>query len=208
MTHKELTQLHEDALRYCFFRLQHKRIENKVTAKVREAESYPCIILETVNIPNVGESICEYRIFSGHKWRKTYRLNVHLRQEGVIYLMTDRLYSGLTNGDIRQKNGHFFIAIHPHAIERYIERHKFEGSFEDAVMHILIHYRQVSYKKDNITKELICPFDTGVFLGYEDDEGILNLKTFVNNRQLYVNQRMDEVKAKEFGKSCSRIVED
>lgn len=199
MTSKELSKLHEDALHYCLLRLQHTKIRKRVWLRAVSIKKYPSVLLERVNIPNVGDSFCEYTLYSKPKAGAPYNINVDFHRDGILYRCSSTCYSGDSkDGAVLSRGGRFFIAIHPHAIDRFIARHRFKGTFQEAEEYILQNYKQVSYKIDMTTSEIICPFDSGAFLGKEDEEGIVHLKTFVMNRQLFLNQRLDEVKAKQF----------
>lgn len=202
MTRKELSDLHEEAMQYCFRRLQHMRIRRRVWERALAMGEYPAIFYEWINVPGVGRSACEYRFVTRPKINSEFIINVHLCQDGIIYMVTDRLYTGLKGGGIRKDRGKYFLAICPHAIDRYIERHKFEGTYSEAELHIVSTYRHVTYKQDMVTGEIICPFEDGAFLGYQDKDGIATVKTFVMHRQLYDNQRLEDYKARQFMEQC------
>lgn len=205
MTRKEISDMYEVARFYCFKRITHNAIRKRIWKKAEALTEYPGVIFEKVNIPNVGDSFCEYTLYSKPKAGAPYNINVDFHRDGILYRCSSTCYSGDSkDGAVLSRGGRFFIAIHPHAIDRFIERHRFKGTFQEAEEYILQNYKQVSYKIDMTTSEIICPFDSGAFLGKEDEEGIVHLKTFVMNRQLFLNQRLDEVKAKQFEKNVMR----
>ena len=88
------------------------------------------------------------------------------------------------------------VMIHSHAINRYMERHGFQGSVGECQKHIILNTEMQSIVCDEITDERKIYFDGGCFLGYQDGN-IYHMKTFVMNRQLYPNQRMESLKSEK-----------
>lgn len=86
--------------------------------------------------------------------------------------------------------------IHSHAINRYMERHGWDGSLEECEYYILESLWVMSINVDKYTKETIVYFDGGVFLGCEKDK-VCHLNTYVANQHLYPNQRLKSRKLQE-----------
>jgi len=83
----------------------------------------------------------------------------------------------------------FLTILHSHAVNRYIERHGWDGDIIDAENHILDNMWVSARNVDKYTKELTVYFDDGMFLGAEKD-GICHLNTYIANKQMYSNQRL------------------
>lgn len=79
--------------------------------------------------------------------------------------------------------------LHSHAINRYIERHGFDGTLEQCQCYILNNTLLTTQSVDTITKEVVIYFDEGVFLGCVKDN-VTHLNTYVSNNRLYSNQRL------------------
>lgn len=86
--------------------------------------------------------------------------------------------------------------VHSHAINRYMERHGWDGSLEECENYILESLWVMSINTDKYTKDTIVYFDEGVFLGSEKDN-ICHLNTYVANQHLYPNQRLKSRKLQE-----------
>lgn len=79
--------------------------------------------------------------------------------------------------------------LHGHAINRYIERHGYDGTLEQCQCYILNNTLLTTQNVDTITKEVVVYFDEGVFLGCIKDN-VTHLNTYVPNNRLYTNQRL------------------
>ncbi len=197
---KILIEKMNDAKRYCWKRFTHRRINEKVFRMAKKYGSLPCIVFERVNVPTIGKVICEYHILDKYSIDGRGFILIHLYDEmDNLILFTDGMYVGLTNGNITKKPGIHTVTINRHALQRFVERHRWNGTMEQLEDHLLLNSRQYSFKEDMITHEVICPFDGGVFLGVHSN-GEYILKTFVMDRQLYFNQKMDEKQAENFKK--------
>lgn len=92
----------------------------------------------------------------------------------------------------RENNGKesdYLTVLHSHAVKRYIERHGFDGDLVDAENHILDGLWVSARNIDKYTKDMTVYFDDGMFLGSEKG-GICHLNTYIANRQMYPNQRL------------------
>lgn len=79
--------------------------------------------------------------------------------------------------------------LHSHAVNRYIERHGWNGTLEECQEHLLCDMWVTSQHVDTVTKELFVYFDEGLFLGCIKD-GISHLNTYVANQHLFPYQRL------------------
>ena len=79
--------------------------------------------------------------------------------------------------------------IHGHAINRYIERHHFEGTLEMAQRKILNELKMSYVVPDGTSDTLYIDYDGGVFLCTMND-GILHMRTFIMHRQCKPIQRL------------------
>lgn len=86
--------------------------------------------------------------------------------------------------------------IYSHAINRYIERHGFNGSKEECLKHIMLGTEVQCMCNDKITDERKIYFDGGCFLGCQNGN-IIRMRTFIMNRQMYPGQRMDSLKSEK-----------
>ena len=86
--------------------------------------------------------------------------------------------------------------LHSHAINRYIERHGWDGTLEEFQNYLLDSMWVTARNVDKYTKDITVYFDDGVFLGAEKDN-ICHLNTYVANQHLYPNQRLKSRKLQE-----------
>ena len=96
------------------------------------------------------------------------------------------------------------MAIHSHAINRYIERHGWDGTLEECQCYLLSSMWVVSFHVDKYTKDATVYFDDGVFLGCVKD-GICHLNTYVANQHLYPNQRL---KSRQLQEAIEELFEE
>lgn len=94
-------------------------------------------------------------------------------------------------GDVRQSADEMrdIFILRSHAVNRYMERHGWEGTFEQCQEYLFANLVISPQNIDKYTGEAIVYFGGGVFLGtYKDNRCSLN--TWVRNTQLYTNQRL------------------
>ena len=107
---------------------------------------------------------------------------------------------------VRMQGG-LIIILHSHAINRYIERRRFEGTLKEATMAILDRLALFNQEWDDTTSYVY--YDGGVFLGvHTDDDKVLHLKTFIMNRQCYPNERMKSLAAEKEYEDYKKRVEN
>ena len=82
-----------------------------------------------------------------------------------------------------------FQVIHGHAIRRYMERRKFQGTLEQAQNRIMSELFINGVEKDLTDETRYIYFDGGLFLCTYDD-GVMHLRTYITNRQCSPMQRM------------------
>lgn len=85
------------------------------------------------------------------------------------------------------------LILHAHAIDRFFERHGYKGTRDNFIKEFLLRwslYNQADYTE---TSAYIY-FNGGVFIT-ERKGGIMHLRTFVMNRQLYADQRLLSLKS-------------
>ena len=86
------------------------------------------------------------------------------------------------------KHGELLV-LRSHAINRYIERHGFEGTFEQCQEYIFMNLAVNPQTVDEYTREVFAYFNQGIFIGkYEDHR--CTFHTWVKNTQLYSRQRL------------------
>lgn len=83
----------------------------------------------------------------------------------------------------------YITVIHSHAINRFIERHGWNGTKEKCEDYILRGMWVSSRNIDQYTNEVVVYFDGGVFLGHLKDD-VCHLNTYVANQRLFPNQRL------------------
>lgn len=192
----EYVKLYREANEYATNRYLHARIRNDLLRRVRLCNIYPCYIFDFVNIPNVGRCICEHKFDSS---KAPSHIATYLVDDGNLVIVRYAGYAGMDDGSIVELNEPVCIIIHRHAFERYIERHRYSGDVDSAMVRYLTIGRRESRKEDHVTHELIGSYDGGVFLGDAKD-GINHFRTFVMLRQLYQNQRFEKLEVDEFTK--------
>jgi len=90
------------------------------------------------------------------------------------------------------------LIVKSHAIDRYIERHGYNGSREDCISMFLINLVYGYCEADNITGEIQVAFDGGFLLGCcLNDKKIVVIKTYISRRQFYPNQKLEYEKINE-----------
>lgn len=82
-----------------------------------------------------------------------------------------------------------FYVLHSHAVNRYIERHHFDGTLEEAQRKILDGLMINDVQSDATDGTKYIHFDGGLFLCTENDR-VMHLRTFIMNRQCTPMQRM------------------
>lgn len=123
--------------------------------------------------------------------KKNRALYIYTRPNKKVYYTSFLIVEGsegdsfVTMEDDKEK----MTVYHSHAINRYIERHGFDGSLEQCQCYILNNTLLTTQNLDTITKEVIVYFDEGVFLGCVKDN-VTHLNTYVSNNRLYTNQRL------------------
>lgn len=123
--------------------------------------------------------------------KKNRALYIYARPNKKVYFTSFLIVEG-SEGDsfVSMEDDREKITIyHSHAINRYIERHGFDGTLEQCQCHILNNTLLTTQNLDTITKEVVVYFDEGVFLGCVKDN-VTHLNTYVPNNRLYSNQRL------------------
>lgn len=80
------------------------------------------------------------------------------------------------------------IMIHRHAIERYIERHGYEGGYEECVDYLLSNTSKMQIFVDTNDCTFKGYFEDGLFLGTITDNTI-RIRTYITKRQCFPNQK-------------------
>lgn len=123
--------------------------------------------------------------------KKNRALYIYSRPNKKVYFTSFLIVEGsegdsfVTMEDDKEK----MMVLHSHAINRYIERHGYDGTLEQCQCYILNYMMLTAQNVDTITKEVIVYFDEGVFLGCIKDN-VTHLNTYVSNNRLYSNQRL------------------
>lgn len=110
------------------------------------------------------------------------------------------IFDAVHRQDPRMRNEGDFVleVIHGHAIQRYMDRNNvFNGSLIEAQQKVThgLFGQSCQFDEDG---DLYVYFDGGVFLGGLTDNGrVIHLKTFVMNRKLYRNQRMQSLRSEK-----------
>lgn len=123
--------------------------------------------------------------------KKNRALYIYSRPNKKVYFTSFLIVKG-SEGDsfvAMEDDKEKMTVLHSHAINRYIERHGFDGTLEQCQCHILNYTMLTAQNVDTITKEVIVYFDEGVFLGCVKDN-VTHLNTYVPNNRLYSNQRL------------------
>lgn len=130
--------------------------------------------------------------------KKHRALYIYARPNKKVYFTSFLIVEGSEgNSFVSMEDDKEKITIyHSHAINRYMERHGWDGSLEECENYILESLWVMSINTDKYTKETIVYFDDGVFLGSEKDN-ICHLNTYVANQHLYPNQRLKSRKLQE-----------
>ncbi len=88
------------------------------------------------------------------------------------------------------------LVIHSHAINRYIERRKFDGTIEQAQRKLLDELEIHKSVKDSTDETQYIYFDGGIFLCQVVDR-VFRLRTFIMNRQCSPMQRMKSLQSEK-----------
>lgn len=96
-----------------------------------------------------------------------------------------------------------FYVLHSHAINRYVERHRFGGTLEEAQRTILNGLMINDVQKDGTDETMYIHFDGGIFLCTISDR-VLHLRTFIMNRQCSPIQRMKSLTSEKNTKKMKR----
>lgn len=123
--------------------------------------------------------------------KKNRALYIYARPNKKVYFTSFLIVEG-SEGDsfvAMEDDKEKMAVLHSHAINRYIERHGFDGSLEQCQCYILNSTLLTAQNVDTITKEVVVYFDEGVFLGCVKDN-VTHLNTYVSNNRLYTNQRL------------------
>lgn len=123
--------------------------------------------------------------------KKNRALYIYSKPNKNVYFTSFLIVEG-SEGDsfVSMEDDREKITIyHSHAINRYIERHGFDGTLEQCQCYILNNTLLTTQNLDTITKEVIVYFDEGIFLGCIKDN-VTHLNTYVPNNRLYSNQRL------------------
>lgn len=123
--------------------------------------------------------------------KKHQALYIYAKPNKRVYFTSFLIVEG-SEGDsfVSMEDDREKITIyHSHAINRYIERHGFDGTLEQCQCHILNNTLLTTQNLDTITKEVVVYFDEGIFLGCVKDN-VTHLNTYVPNNRLYSNQRL------------------
>lgn len=123
--------------------------------------------------------------------KKNRALYIYARPNKKVYYTSFLIVEGSEGDSFASMDGdkQTITVYHSHAINRYIERHGFDGTLEQCQCHILNNTLLTTQNVDTITKEVIVYFDEGVFLGCIKDN-VTHLNTYVPNNRLYSNQRL------------------
>lgn len=122
---------------------------------------------------------------------KNRAMYIYSRQGEMVYFTSFLIVEG-SEGDSfvsMEDDKEKMTILHSHAINRYIERHGFDGTLEQCQCYILNNTLLTTQSVDTITKEVVIYFDEGVFLGCVKDN-VTHLNTYVSNNRLYTNQRL------------------
>jgi hypothetical protein len=123
--------------------------------------------------------------------KKNRALYIYARPNKKVYFTSFLIVEG-SEGDsfvAMEDDKEKMTVLHSHAINRYIERHGYDGTLEQCQCYILNYTMLTAQNVDTITKEVVVYFDEGVFLGCVKDN-VTHLNTYVSNNRLYTNQRL------------------
>ena len=123
--------------------------------------------------------------------KKNRALYIYSRPNKKVYFTSFLIVEG-SEGDsfvTMEEDKEKMTVLHSHAINRYIERHGYDGTLEQCQCYILNSTLLTAQNVDTITKEVIVYFDEGIFLGCVKDN-VTHLNTYVPNNRLYTNQRL------------------
>lgn len=123
--------------------------------------------------------------------KKNRALYIYARPNKKVYFTSFLIVEGSEGNSFASMDGdkQTITMYHSHAINRYIERHGFDGTLEQCQCHILNNTLMTTQSVDTITKEVVVYFDEGVFCGCVKDN-VTHLNTYVPNNRLYSNQRL------------------
>ena len=123
--------------------------------------------------------------------KKNRALYIYARPDKKVYYSSFLIVEGSEGNSFVSMDGdkQNITVYHSHAINRYIERHGFDGTLEQCQCHILNNTLLTTQNLDTITKEVIVYFDEGIFLGLVKGN-VTHINTYVPNNRLYSNQRL------------------
>lgn len=123
--------------------------------------------------------------------KKNKALYIYARPNEKVYFTSFLVVEGSEGESFvtMEENKERMTVLHGHAINRYIERHGYDGTLEECQCYILNYTLLTAQNVDTITKEVVVYFDEGIFLGCIKDN-ICHLNTYVPNNRLYSNQRL------------------
>ena len=123
--------------------------------------------------------------------KKNRALYIYSRPNKKVYYTSFLIVEGSEGNSFvaMEDDKEKMTVLHSHAINRYIERHGYDGTLEQCQCYILNYTMLTAQNVDTITKEVIVYFDEGVFLGCVKDN-VTHLNTYVPNNRLYYNQRL------------------
>lgn len=123
--------------------------------------------------------------------KKNRALYIYSRPNKKVYYTSFLIVEGSEGNSFvaMEDDKEKMTVLHSHAINRYIERHGYDGTLEQCQCYILNYTMLTAQNVDTITKEVIVYFDEGIFLGCVKDN-VTHLNTYVPNNRLYSNQRL------------------
>lgn len=123
--------------------------------------------------------------------KKNRALYIYSRPNKKVYYTSFLIVEGSEGNSFvaMEDDKEKMTVLHSHAINRYIERHGYNGTLEQCQCYILNYTMLTAQNVDTITKEVIVYFDEGIFLGCVKDN-MTHLNTYVPNNRLYTNQRL------------------
>lgn len=123
--------------------------------------------------------------------KKHRALYIYAKPNKKVYFTSFLIVEGSEGDSFASMDGdkQTITVYHSHAINRYIERHGYDGTLEECQCYILNNTLLTTQNVDTITKDVVVYFDDGVFLGCIKDN-VTHLNTYVSNNRLYSNQRM------------------
>lgn len=131
--------------------------------------------------------------------KKNRAMYIYSRQGEMVYFTSFLIVEG-SEGDSfvsMEDDKEKMTILHSHAINRYIERHGYEGTLQECQCYILNRTTLTAQCVDMITKDAAVYFDDGIFLGCVKGN-VMHLNTYVSNNRLYTNQRLMSRRLQDF----------